>query len=88
MENPAKQRTIWPTAVFAATSAVFVALAGAFLVGALLILTPELFMPADAILPPESRANAEPVLYAVYGGAVFCFAVALASLALAVKKAP
>lgn len=80
--------SLGPAILCAGTSAVFVALAGAFLVGALSIVSPAM-MTIQAVDPNQPLNDGQQFLLLVLSVAAgVCFLVAIGALALAYRKLP
>lgn len=90
MSESATPRPVWPAAVCAATSAAFVALGGAFLVGVLVIVHPAVFaVPQQGIsLGPHDRGGAEFLQMVLYAATTACFVVAGIALVLGLRRLP
>ncbi len=80
--------SIGPAALCAATAAAFVALAGCFLMGALMITSPNMMMLAGIEELDAAKGGQDTLLYVLFAAAAACFAVAIASLTLAFRKLP
>jgi hypothetical protein len=87
MTDPAPSTSIGSAAVCAATSATFVGLGGAFLIGVLLIVHPALLVWHDAAAPidPEGAESLKTLLHAASAA---CFIVAGIALVLGLRKLP
>lgn len=88
MQN-SSPKAIWSAALCATTSVAFVALAGCFLAGVLLIVTPIAFPNwEDPFAPRELGDGQRSLLIALCVAAAACFGIALGALGLAVRKLP
>lgn len=85
--NPA-MASIAPAALCAATSAVFVALAGAFLMGLLLIEAPGIFVDAPEGASTMRTYPSDVFRYMLYAASGGCFFVAIRALRAAAAKLP
>lgn len=89
MTEPAPSTSIASAAVCAATSATFVGLGGAFLIGVLLIVHPALLVWHDAAaLAPVDPEGAESLKTLLHAASAACFIVAGIALVLGLRKLP